>query len=134
MKNSYLAFFLIATFSTCCCENNENCHRYITILNNSGDAIYFMSSYEYPDTLTLPNPLTAGNYYKIDEYSTHKYQKRDCFEYEFKLVPKLIFFIFDANTLENTPWDTIQKKYLILKRYDLNITDIDSLSWTISFP
>jgi len=43
-------------------------------------------------------------------------------------------FVFDANIVENTPWDTIRKNYLILKRYDLSYDDIVSLNWIITYP
>jgi hypothetical protein len=47
---------------------------------------------------------------------------------------KLRIYIFNASIVDNTPWDTVKKNYMILKRYDLNLHDLDSLIWTITYP
>jgi hypothetical protein len=47
---------------------------------------------------------------------------------------KLRIFIFDASIVDNTPWDTIKKNYMILKRYDLSLDDLDNMNWTITYP
>lgn len=123
--------------SATCSNDNENCHNTVTIVNNSDKAIYFDFSFRYPDTLTLdPSPVTAGDYYKIERKSTHKHLKRDCFEYDFKSSNSgiIMYYIYDAQTLETVPWDTVVKKYMILKRYDLTLKDLDNLNWTITYP
>ncbi len=45
-----------------------------------------------------------------------------------------MYFIYDAQTLETTPWDTVVKKYMILKRHDLTKKDLDSMGWKITYP
>lgn len=47
---------------------------------------------------------------------------------------KLRIFIFNASIVDNTPWETVKKNYMILKRYDLSFHDLDSLNWTITYP
>jgi hypothetical protein len=52
----------------------------------------------------------------------------------FRDIDTLSVFIFDAQVLENTPWDTVKAKYIILKRYDLSLDDLNKLNWTITYP
>jgi hypothetical protein len=123
--------------SISCNRNTENCHDSISIINNSGNAIYFSESFRYPDTLTLyPNPSLDPGYFKIISNSRKNDITRDCFETEFQLQDKgiIMYYLFDANTLETTPWDTIVKKYIILKRYDLSLQDMQNMNWTITYP
>jgi hypothetical protein len=47
---------------------------------------------------------------------------------------KLHVFIFNASIVDNTPWETVKKNYMILKRFDLSLHDLDSLNWTITYP
>jgi hypothetical protein len=46
----------------------------------------------------------------------------------------LIIFIFDAAIVDTTPWETIKKNYLILKRYDLTLKELDSLNFKVIYP
>ena len=45
----------------------------------------------------------------------------------------LMFFVFSVDTLDKYSWDEIREGYMVLKRYDLSITDLDSLNWTITY-
>lgn len=135
MKHSAVFFFGIILLSATCSNDNDNCHNTITIINNSEKAIYFYSGHGYPDTTIIDyNPYDAGAYYLIKKKSIHKNIKNDCFEYDFNLTPKLMYFIYDACILETTPWDTIKAKYIVLKRYDLSLQDLQQMNWTITYP
>jgi hypothetical protein len=37
-------------------------------------------------------------------------------------------FIYDVNTVKNTPWDSVVARYLVLKRYDLTIDGIKKMN------
>ena len=43
-------------------------------------------------------------------------------------------YLFDAETVDNTPWETIREEYKVLKRYDLSLEDIQFLDYEISYP
>ena len=43
-------------------------------------------------------------------------------------------FLFDGETVENVPWETVVKEYLVLQRYDLSIEDMKKLDRTIHYP
>jgi hypothetical protein len=43
-------------------------------------------------------------------------------------------FVFNAGLLETIPWDTIKANYLVMKRYDLSLPDLEEMDWTITYP
>lgn len=62
---------------------------------------------------------------------------RDCIEIAFKdLISSdtLMVYVFDAETLEITPWDTVKANYMVLKRYDLSLEDLKKSDFTITYP
>lgn len=132
-----LTFICIIFFAATCNSEDEDCHKSIDIINNSGDAIYFDYSLSYPDTLTLyPNPSLDPGYFRIPENSSKKDVYRGCIESKLMTNSegKIMYFIYDATTLETVPWDTVVKNYMILKRYDLSLEDLQGMNWTITYP
>lgn len=128
---------MISLFTMTICCNPKDCQTKVTIVNNSDKAIYFYVSSRYPDTLNLyPNPVLGDNGNKIREKSTGQDLYGDCYKYMFKNSRSgvIMFFIYDAHTLETTPWDTIVKNYMVLKRYDLKLEDMTRMNWTITYP
>jgi hypothetical protein len=135
MKYLVFLFFGIIFVSSTCVRDNENCHRTLILINDSDKAIYFHPSSSYPDTLTLDyNPSEAGNDFKIEKNSFKKDIYRSCIEGKFLIANKIRYFIYDAQTLETTPWDTVKKNYMILKRYELTLQDLENMNWTITYP
>ena len=43
-------------------------------------------------------------------------------------------FIFDSEVLENIEWKEIRDNYMILKRYDLSLEDLQKLDFTLYYP
>jgi hypothetical protein len=82
------------------------------------------------------NPFPGNPGYKTLPHTANVIQSRDCFEdFMNKVqVDTIMIFIFDAKIIETVPWDTIRTKYLVLKRYDLNLQDLQRLNWTITYP
>lgn len=119
-----------------CCTDKENCHDTIFVKNNSNKAIYFDRSYVYPDTILRDDGLIKDPYiFKIDEFSEKRSVTRGCYEGIMQSsYPIIMFFIYDAQTLETTPWDTVAKNHLVLKRYDLSLGDLQKMNWTITYP
>ena len=118
----------------------------VTVKNNSTMEIAFYAysfipisgiyGVFYPDTLLPPEDI--GFYsIRIRSMETHTYRTR--FETKnirsrFGEKDSLIFFVFSVDTLNKYSWDEIREGYMVLKRYDLSITDLDSLNWTITYP
>jgi hypothetical protein len=137
MKVMLITIIGIALLSSRC--RDEDCHDKIRIINNSDNTIYFDFSYRYPDTTLKENPVPGRKYARINGHSSGREQDiyGDCFEGTISSANpggKIMFFIYDANTLETMPWDTVVKHYMILKRYDLTEQDLDSMGWTITYP
>ena len=128
-----LTFLLI---SGTCGKKDQDLHDNITFINQSNKVLFICGDWEYPDTLiNFGNPLLAGDFNKVYANSSGDPLKiRYSFESMFKRVDKLTVFVFDAHILETTPWGTVKSMYLILKRYELTLQDLNNMNWTITYP
>ena len=45
-----------------------------------------------------------------------------------------MIYIFDAGVLESTPWSTVVNDYMVLKRFDLSLQNLQKMDWTITYP
>ena len=114
-----------------------DCHYYVTISNHSNHGVYYYFQANYPDTsIGTYNP--AGSPYNYQILANSEKQatigRNDCLEGKFQQYSTWELFLFDENTLLTVPWDTIRKKYLILKRYDLTLKDLQNANWSITYP
>jgi len=112
--------------------HDKDFHRYIYLQNKSNKTIYYGLSSSYPDTSLTKIDDHPGNNgsiaykVKIDDETTLPAAY-------FALNPTIQLFIFDADLIENNPWDTIIKYNMILKRYQYNESDMQNYDWTISY-
>lgn len=145
MRKQVLYISLFTTFITiifygCIRKETANCHFNIHVKNNSNKPIYIYGYYDYPDSSLKNknyNPAVAGKYYKVKPNETTNIYQRSCYEGVFKTrIPSdtIMIYIFDAQTLETTPWETVKKNNLYLKRYDLSLQDLRNLNWRINYP
>jgi hypothetical protein len=86
-----------------------------------------------------PNPALSPESDKVMSFQTtiNPLLSRSCWEDRFDSEIKsdtLMIYVFDAHVLENTTWDTVKAEYLVLKRYDLSLKDIQKLNWAITYP
>jgi hypothetical protein len=142
MKMSWIIIVITSLFFyQACGDKEDNCHKTITFVNKTADALYVVANSDYPDTMAFrnqPNPLLDSNFTKVlsNENNTQALWRRDCIELAFKdLIPSdtLMIYVFDSEVLENTPWETVKTNYLILKRYDLSLQDLKNTNWTITY-
>jgi hypothetical protein len=115
--------------------------------NDSDQRVYYYVYATYPDTL-LGDISPAQSFwlnkgannsgfdqYGILPHSSNKFTIMGKWEDLFSTPKeKKCFFFFDADTLEKIPWDTIRKKYMILKRYDLSYEDLLLRNRTVTYP
>jgi hypothetical protein len=110
----------------------------LKISNISNKYIYFSFSDFYPDTLKMYPISPSMSYYKVKSNETKTYNSKETWEdfFQNRIVSsgKLFVFIYDAQTIESIPFDTIQKKYMILKRFDLTYNEIVQKNWIITYP
>jgi hypothetical protein len=138
-KNALI--FLIFLSCNCTCEKDKY-HEDVYIKNNSNMSIYYNYAFEnYPDTAILDVDhviINMPDLYKINPNESKRVFLRGRTKWEgiYNVAPldTVMFFIFDAQVLETTPWDTVQKYYLVLKRYDLSFQDLEQMNWTITYP
>jgi len=140
MKNYFFLIYLFLTLlfiqGFVCCKQilGDNCK--LRIRNNTSKPILFYFSYNYPDT-SIPNyevnkvSLTWG----INPNSEIHYCQKG-FENAFSENAKgiIMFFIYDFETMNTIPLDTVRAKYLILKRYDLTLDSLKKLNWNVTYP
>lgn len=131
---------LISSLISSKCENSLIEKKYsIKFVNKSNFAIcpYFdrpYSNYLYPDTSSISNQkpyivnITTGKYFYYDFGG--KYEQ----VYQYAKSYTLSFFIFNTDTLNKYPWDTIRLNYMILQRYDLSLQDLQNRNFEIEYP
>lgn len=120
------------------CKEGGSYYDYrLKVINKSNMTIYAEYTMSPIDTL-LPYTQSPFNHSpdKAAPNGTITLGRGGSWEDAFNEVAnqKLRIFIFDASIVENTPWETVKKNYMILKRYDLSLHDLDSLNWTITYP
>jgi hypothetical protein len=105
------------------------------ITNYSSRAICYNFSLIYPDTTlrTEDNPISILRS-QVASGETVSEPRRGSWEGIFDICDTLMIFIFDETTLNTVPWDTVRKNYLILKRYDLSLEDLEKLDWMVTYP
>ena len=143
MKMNLIILMITSLFlNQACGDKEKDCHKTITFKNATADTLYVVSSSQYPDTSTfsgIPNPVLDPNFTKVlpNESNTQVLWRRDCIELAFKdLIPSdtMMIYVFDAKVLEGNTWETVKSNYLVLKRYDLSLDDLNRMNWTITYP
>lgn len=125
-----------------CNKETANCHRYITIANNSDYELDMSFSGEYPDSLSSTGFGTRYPSYNlpIPPYTTGRYEilgAGSCLETRIGYINEygiFMFFLFDSQVLKTMPWDTIVKYRMYLKKYDMTVADLNNSNWTITYP
>ena len=140
-KNIYLLIFTILLYGSTCNRQGEDCHKYITFINNSDSAIYTIPGTNYPDTLRFGNGGTTPSLNEkiLPNDSGHAAGLTfDCLEHIFYperiASDTLMIYVFDAEIIETEDWGQIMHDYLVLKRYDLSLQDLKDMNWTITYP
>lgn len=120
--------FLTLVFSLFAFSCEDNYQKYFDVINNSNKALYIGRSFSYPDT-SLKNirngkgpidksSLGARQTYKVSGFNRN---------------PTLQVFIFDSNVIENTPWDTVVKYNMFLKRYQFTEAELEKMNYEIIY-
>jgi len=147
MKNKviFLLLSVICLSSNCVKKDSENCHYSIKFSNNTTKSLRvkeeFLSKH-HPDPFNLTRLAYAaqGEDHKVysgDQDNRSAMGGRSCYEDAPTLdgfTDTVFVYVFDAELIENTPWDIVVKDYLVLKRYDLSLDDLRRLDWRVTYP
>jgi hypothetical protein len=98
--------------------------------------IYVDAQINHPDTsIGSYNPSFSKENFKV---KAHSEKRLISHSWEQDVIraqsDTLMIFMYDAQVLETTPWDTVKANYLVLKRYDLSLDDLIRMNWTITYP
>lgn len=124
-----LCCFIFLCFVSSDC-NRRDFHYDIIIKNNSSSTISISPSFFYPDT-TITCPLGHVEILPGDEYFDYK---RSGWESILHKPKYFQLFILDPNVINTESCDSIKKYKKYLKRYQLNVDDLNRLNWTITYP
>lgn len=122
--NKTVLLFLIMLLLTSCNEIFPTI--YFNLKNNSNKSIYNGVSHLYPDT-SLKN-LKRNEIFIISPDRVYPHRLDN-----FADNPTLQIFIFDANVIDNNPWDTIVKYNMYLKRYQFTRSELDKMNLEIVY-
>jgi hypothetical protein len=107
----------------------------LRFINNSYRRIYAIEQINYPDTsINNYNPTNDKSNYEVLPNSSKNIKSYSWPQLVISSNDTIMFFVYDANVLETTSWDTVRKNYLILKRYEFSMQDLIDLDWTITYP
>ena len=136
MRNLFLLFIVGSIFVcsgvSCRPQSHFDWPRRYKIKNNSSTAIYWGLSYSYPDTNV--NKIEDKPYNGKIALKINSKDSTSSWTAPLAIYPTLQLFIFEADVIETTPWDSIVKHYMILKRYQYTEHDLRKANWTITYP
>lgn len=118
----------VLLFKTCKFPDEQS---FFTITNNTNHSISYYVGESYPDTLIVQN---KPHLRIIQPASSSKDSNWGTWKERFSKIEKLSVFIFHTDTLNKYIWEGVADKYMVLKRYDLSLEDLQQLGWSLPFP
>lgn len=130
---TFVTVFLICFAGTCKRSPFVERVNSIKVENRWIDTTKFYVSYIYPDT-SIQTDMPRLKFIYPNSYSY--YDSKKGFKEVFKTLPDdtLSIFIISLDTIKKYSWPTIRNSYNILKRYDVSLSDLEKLNWTITYP
>jgi hypothetical protein len=134
-------FGLMNMAITCIPRESEDCHTAIRVSNNSEKKLRIsvrqFNPTHFPDPfdISVRHLMWLGTVNAGEQNNRNATEGRSCFEHLFRSNRDTLFlFIFDADVIENTPWEIVARDYLVLRRYDLTLEDLQRLNWQVTYP
>jgi hypothetical protein len=129
-----IGLFIIAS----CGEKDPNLHGIIWFLNNSDKTVFLGPQFTgFDDSLIFfSNPALSGEYYKsYPNTKDDQLSLTDTYEGRFNdpSIDLLRIYLFDEEIIAEYDWDTIVSNYMVLKRYDLTLDDLNNLDWIVEY-
>jgi len=124
-------------------KNTENCH-YSIGLKNKTDRALFVNAYSDTILKSYMDPRNDAYNSRLLPYAGHNNVEIGdihfirnchpiCIEDLVKQGEKFHFFVYDSIKLGNKKWDSVQRHYLIAKRFDLTLNDLKKMNWVITY-
>ena len=107
----------------------------LRVNNTSNNPIYVTWTTDDTTLSVVVNPIFNPQTDKVEAHTIQNGYYQDASKGLFDgKTQKLSVFIFDAKVLESTPWDTIQAKNMVLKRYDFTLSELEKTQWLVTYP
>jgi len=138
MKTLVLILLLFLCLNSCVKPPFVDKFHAITVINNSSEDVYvhradLNAEKQYPDT-SLPASKPA--LLKMPANKRGYFDSKTTWKENLSSLPSdtLSVYFIDGSTFENEEWEVIKGNYLIIKRYDLSIEDLEKSNFIISYP
>lgn len=139
MKQVLAALICIVTICGTCLREDQG-HERIIFQNNSNLRLYlYGEDISYPDTSIYFGDLTKTGTTQIvnpNSLNVSALEIQSIWEQRLSHPDQdtLMVFVFDADVIETVPWSTVVHDYMVLKRYDLSLRDLQKMNWTVTYP
>ena len=137
MKSLSVVSIIAVLLSVACSRSCENpigvqVAYKLHIQNNSSNLIFYQISKIYPDTSIRDSLVTGG----ILPSKQQPYQSRKTWPKFFESLPAdtLSIFFFSPDTVRRYGWKQVQSKYLVLKRKDISLNDLEGNEYIVTYP
>ncbi len=135
-KKTVLPIVITALIGSC--VGPPDGHKYITLINKSGDSIgcqmHWKGAITEKDTIFQCDLVTD---YVIPSDSLIKFESSNAvWEVDFKVIPYIQFLIMDGvfKQYYSAPCDTVRKYVPVLHVYRLTQSDLEKMHWTVVYP
>jgi hypothetical protein len=137
----FAIIFIVLSGCNSCKLPGYDDYLWHSIKNNSSNKIVIATDYrlkgdtsiaKYPfDYDTFRGIYTYGLIKEYEENRLNGRWRKPLIESPYKVY---MVFIFSYDSLSKLPWAKIRDNYIVLKRYDLTLKELDSMNWTINYP
>ena len=135
MKTSKHVFLTGLIFILCLNSCFDKDGFKLRVNNTSNNPIYVTWTTDDTTLSVVVNPIFNPQTDKVEAHTIQNGYYQDASKGLFDgKTQKLSVFIFDAKVLESTPWDTIQAKNMVLKRYDFTLSELEKTQWLVTYP
>lgn len=130
--------FLSITLSSCLFGLKDPCHKKIKIKNNSDTAIIFAQKFGYhgPDSCILTGAMLLPDSSFSEVLYRHCYENllRNGNTFQLYILPAWDTIAISYPPKYTYDCDSINKRYNILKKYDLTLKELQDMDFTITYP
>ncbi|GAB6013231.1 hypothetical protein [Viscerimonas tarda] len=136
MKQLKIVTILLLCSMLYACPDNENGHRYITIINQSDKTIVWQPQMTRIGIIDVQSNCSGRSVHSNSSYKFNYDDRGNTWETELN-THYLQITVMDAETYDKyiaEPCDTIRKYVPILHCYQLTLEDLNRLNWTVTYP
>ncbi|MEM9079057.1 MAG: hypothetical protein AAGC43_18605 [Bacteroidota bacterium] len=139
MKNTTYLFLAVLLICAGCPDQDFGSNREFTITNKTDTRLVSMLAFRIvTDTLLQnSNPYPTSEQLELNTINSQSSMTFvDAFDETFEQQSDkiLMLYLFSRDTIEQVSWDQIVDEYLVLRRYDLTLEDLEAMDWTVEYP